>query len=235
MKLLAIDTACGACSAAIQADGAVVAARSRPKRQGHVEARQPMVQAVMDESGLAFGELDLIAVTRGPGSFTGLRTGLAAARGLALALDLPLVAVTTLEAVAEAASRGAAAAKMEPAAVILAAIETRREDLYVQGFSAALEPLDAPRAMSPDAAAEIAGARPTAIAGDGAGRVLEAWRANPAGGAPVIGSGAGPDAAIVAGIAARRGAGPSPTAEIAPLYLHPPEATRPAAGGRLRP
>ncbi|MEE8444427.1 MAG: tRNA (adenosine(37)-N6)-threonylcarbamoyltransferase complex dimerization subunit type 1 TsaB [Alphaproteobacteria bacterium] len=227
MKLLAMDTACGACSAAVWANGAILAARSRVMQRGHVETLLPMTITVMEQAGLAFGALDLIAVTRGPGSFTGLRAGLAAARGLALALGLPLVAVTTLEAVARAA------APTDPATTVLAAIETRRADLYVQAFSAAMEPLDDPRALSPAAAAALAGARPTAIAGDGADRVLEAWRANPTGGAPEIVSRAGPDAAIIAEMAAvlsrPRGA------EIAPLYLHPPEATRPAAGGRLRP
>lgn len=227
MKLLAMDTACGACSAAVWADGAIVAARSRVMQRGHVETLLPMTIAVMDQAGLAFGALDLIAVTRGPGSFTGLRAGLAAARGLALALGLPLVAVTTLEAVARAA------APKDPAVAVLAAIETRRADLYVQAFSAAMAPLDDPRALSPAAAAALAGARPTALVGDGADRVFAAWQANPTGDAPVIASRAGPDAAIIAEIAAA----PSRPrdAEIAPLYLHPPEATRPAAGGRLRP
>jgi len=234
MKLLAMDTACGACSAAVWAGGAVVAARSRAMRQGHVEALLPMVEEVMAESAVGFDELDLIAVTSGPGSFTGLRTGLAAARGLALALGRPLIGVTTLEAVATAAAR-AGAEKAGPAPAILAAIETRRADLYVQRFSAAAEPLGGPRAMAPDAAAALAGARPTAVAGDGAGRVLAAWRSNPAGSEPAIVSDAGPDAAVVAEIAARRGAAPTAGDSVAPLYLHPPEAKRPAAGGRLRP
>lgn len=232
MKLVAMDTACGACSAAVWGGG-VIAARSRAMRQGHVEALLPMIQEVVAESGVAWGELDLIAVTIGPGSFTGLRTGLAAARGLALALDRPLAGVTTLEAVAAAAR--AASGEAGPATAILAAIETRRADLYVQCFSAAGEPLAAPRAMAPEAAAALAGARPTALAGDGAGRVLAAWRADPAGGAPVIVSAAGPDAAVVAEIAAARGAARAKGEPVAPLYLHPPEAKRPAAGGRLRP
>jgi len=236
MKLLALDTACGACSAAVWADDAVVARRSRSMTQGHVEALLPMTEAVMADGRLAWGELDLIAVTNGPGSFTGLRTGLAAARGLALALGLPVVGITTLEAVARAASRDREG-DAGPAPTILAAIETRRADVYVQCFSAVGDALDAPRALSPDAAAELAAVRPTLLAGDGAGRVLEAWRANPAGNPPAIGSAAGPDAAVVAEIAAARAAVPSATvgAGVAPLYLHPPEAKRPTAGGRLRP
>jgi len=228
-----MDTACGACSVAVWADGAILAHRSRAMQRGHVEALLPMAVEAMRQSGLAFADLDRIAVTRGPGSFTGLRTGLAAARALALSLDLPLAGVSTLEAVAYAAAR-AAAGTGNAARDILAVVETRRADLYVQRFSAAAEPLGAPHTLDPESAAALAGARLTALAGDGAGRVYAAWRANPAGAAPVVASAAGPDAAIVAEIAAGRDAA-ADDAAVAPLYLHPPEAKRPAAGGRLRP
>ena len=102
MIVLAIDTACSACSAALARDGVVVAARSEAMARGHAEALMPMVQAVMAEARIAWADLELVAVTNGPGSFTGLRTGLAAARGIALAQGIPVAGVTTLEAVAAA-------------------------------------------------------------------------------------------------------------------------------------
>ncbi len=106
MKVLAIDSALGACSAAVW-DQTVMSGQQKIMSRGHVEELLPMVQAVVTESGLEFAQLELIAVSIGPGSFTGLRAGLAAARGLGLALNIPVHGVTTLEAVAAAAVRSA--------------------------------------------------------------------------------------------------------------------------------
>jgi len=100
VRILAFDTALGACSAAVWADGLVLARAFEPRSRGHAEALLPMIEAVLAEAGLRLDALDRLAVTVGPGSFAGTRVGLAAARGLALATGLPLVGVTTLEAVA---------------------------------------------------------------------------------------------------------------------------------------
>ncbi|MCH7931874.1 MAG: tRNA (adenosine(37)-N6)-threonylcarbamoyltransferase complex dimerization subunit type 1 TsaB, partial [Proteobacteria bacterium] len=94
MNVLALDTATAACSVALWSDGTVLAQRFATMARGHAEALMPMVEAVMAEAGLAFADLDLVATTVGPGTFTGLRVGLAAARGLALAGGLPIVGVT---------------------------------------------------------------------------------------------------------------------------------------------
>ena len=99
MRLLALDTATAACSVALWRDGAVLARRFEAMLRGQSEALMPMVGAVLAEAGCGFKDLDAIAVTVGPGAFTGLRIGLAAARGMALAAELPLIGVTTLEAV----------------------------------------------------------------------------------------------------------------------------------------
>ncbi len=98
MRVLAIDTALAACSAAVlDLDrGGILAHASRLMERGHAEALMPMVAQVMSEAKLEFGELDRIAVTIGPGSFTGMRVGVAAARGIALAAAKPIVALTTL-------------------------------------------------------------------------------------------------------------------------------------------
>lgn len=103
MKLLAIDTALGACSVAIVDDDDVLAHRWIEMTRGHAEAIAPMVEDTMRDAALSFAQLERLAVTTGPGTFTGQRVGLAFARGLRLALKIPLIGVTTLEAMACAA------------------------------------------------------------------------------------------------------------------------------------
>src|ERR1700750_3282629 len=100
MLILAIDTALDACAAGVlDTDaGKMVAQESLAMKRGHAEALMPLIGRVMNRSGLPFSALDRIAVTTGPGSFTGLRVGLSAARGIALAAARPVVGVTTLTA-----------------------------------------------------------------------------------------------------------------------------------------
>ena len=102
MRVLAIDTALEACSAAVldTERAAVVRARIAAMERGHAEALMPLIARVMDRAELDFPPLDRIAVTTGPGSFTGLRVGIAAARGIALAAGKPAVGLSTLAAFA---------------------------------------------------------------------------------------------------------------------------------------
>lgn len=236
MRVLAIDTACAACSAALWTERGVAASRLEPMERGQAEAIMPMIVAVVEEGGGGFAALDLVAVTVGPGSFTGLRTGLATARGIALSRDLPLVGVTTTESVALAARR---AAPREAAGLpVVVALETRRADLYLQCFDSGLEPLGEPEAVDPGAAAVKMPAGGALLAGDAAPRLLAAAAARVRRRIVVASATTFPDAAAVAEIGARRWAGGDGTgahAPVAPLYLRPPDARRPVAGGRLRP
>src|ERR1051326_4463832 len=102
MLILAIDTALDACAAAVLDTGAskLIAVESQTMKRGHAEALMPLVARVMKQAALPFAALDRIAVTTGPGSFTGLRVGLAAARGIALAAHKPIVGLSTLAAFA---------------------------------------------------------------------------------------------------------------------------------------
>src|SRR6266705_7028939 len=102
MLVLAIDTALDACAAGVlDTDaGKLIARESQAMKRGHAEALMPLIARVMKESGLPFAALDRIAVTVGPGSFTGLRVGVAAARGIGLAAGKPVVGLTTLAAMA---------------------------------------------------------------------------------------------------------------------------------------
>src|SRR5579863_5381296 len=139
MLILAIDTALDACAACVlDTDAArVIAQESQAMKRGHAEALMPLIGRVIEKSGVAFAALDRIAVTTGPGSFTGLRVGLSAARGIALAANKPVVGVTTLTAyAAPAVSRNAE----HP---VVCAIDARHEHVYLQvvaGNGSALVP-----------------------------------------------------------------------------------------------
>ena len=100
MRVLAIDTALEACAAAVldTESAGIMAHESLAMQRGHAEALMPLIKRVMDRAGLAYAALDRVAVTIGPGSFTGLRVGIAAARGIALAAGKPAVGLSTLAA-----------------------------------------------------------------------------------------------------------------------------------------
>src|SRR6185437_8239338 len=99
MKVLAFDCSGASCSAAVVIDDRPVAQRFVSMERGHAETLLPMIETVLREAALTPAALDLLAVTVGPGSFTGLRIGLAAARGLALARKLPAIGLPSFDAV----------------------------------------------------------------------------------------------------------------------------------------
>jgi tRNA threonylcarbamoyladenosine biosynthesis protein TsaB len=218
MKILALDTAMNACSAAIAVDGRTAARRHEMLGRGHAERIVPMLEEVRGDAGLDYGELDGIAVTVGPGTFTGVRVGLAAARALALAGELPVVAVTTLQALAWNAAG---------ASPVAAAIDARRGEVYVQTFDSGRSPSGAPAAMTPVAAAAVLGTGDVTVIGTGAALLIAARPGlRHADGADE------PDAAVIAmhiaggDIAAAAGR-PMPS----PLYLRAPDAKLPAGAG----
>jgi tRNA threonylcarbamoyladenosine biosynthesis protein TsaB len=129
MKLLAIETATEVCSVAVSVDGRMVERHELAPRR-HAELVLPMVDAVLAEAGISKRQLDAIAVGRGPGAFTGVRLAIAVAQGLALALDRPVVAVSTMAALAMAGAdtRGASDAP------ILALIDARMGEVYAGCF-----------------------------------------------------------------------------------------------------
>ncbi len=100
MKILAVDTALGACSVALIEGKRTLAHRHEFMERGHAEALAPMVEKTMHDAKLEFSSLDRLAVTTGPGTFTGQRVGLAIMRGLRIALHRPLIGITTLAAMA---------------------------------------------------------------------------------------------------------------------------------------
>ena len=227
MKVLAIDSALGACSVAVW-DQTVISGQQEIMSRGHVEVLIPMVQAVITESGMEFSQLELIAVSIGPGSFTGLRAGLAAARGLGIALNIPVHGVTTLEAVAASAIRQRPSG---PGDAILVALETKRADIYVQEFDHQGVAQGEPLAQLPLVASELLTDR-VSLCGDGAEKVLAELPMTRRENVNHLLGVERPDAGEIAIIAANRMRQPV-LAE--PLYIHPPAARIPAAAGRLRP
>lgn len=183
----------------------------------------PMVVEVMAETGVAFPDVDLVAVTVGPGSFTGLRIGLAAARGMALAAGLPCLGITTLEAVAESIDRRRQADRM-----VLAALDSKRGDIFAQAFAAVDRPLGPPVAVSVDDLPRLIPAGPVVVVGSAAEKAVRVL--TDAGRQAVAAAAAVPVASAVAVIAARHRRGAKPERPPSPLYLRPPD-TGPVHGG----
>lgn len=230
LKILALDTATTACSVALNIDGDTVAWRFEAMGRGHSEALMPMVVDVLAEAGLAAKDCDLIAVTRGPGGFTGLRIGLAAARGLALAAGVTCVGVATTEAIAEAARAEAGADQ-----AVLVALDSKRADVFVQLVDADGKARSEPQAVGLDGVAawldEFDLKAQPLVVGDAAERVLEQLDSTAIRGH----SGDIPDAKQVAFLAWRQAQSGVAFSAPSPLYLRPPDAALPENGGRLRP
>jgi len=155
MRVLAIDTALEACSAAVldTEHAGVVARESLPMQRGHAEALMPLIARVLDRAQLIFAELDRIAVTTGPGSFTGLRVGISAARGIALASGKPAVGLSTLAAYA------APFIAADDTLPVVAAIDARHDHVYLQVFGPGGRTIVTPRLVS------VADARRMALTG----------------------------------------------------------------------
>ncbi len=197
-------------------DGAVLAALSEPMSRGHQERIASMTREVMAEAGLAFSELDRIGVTVGPGSFTGLRVGLAFAKGLALALDCPCVGIGALEALAASAGDPADCA---------AVIDAGRGRVFLQLFTEG-HALTGPDVMDLGVAharlIEVFPRGDFTLTGPGAGLITDAWP-----GARLAPRGV-PDPGALARLAAI-----APDVPARPLYLRAPDATPKAAARKL--
>jgi len=170
MRVLAIDTALAACSAAVldtDHGGGVLASDSLSMTRGHAEALMPLIYHVMQRSELAFPDVDRVAVTTGPGSFTGLRVGISAARGIALAADKPAVGVSTLTAYA------APLLAEDDTTPVIAAIDARHDHVYLQVFGAGGRVLIAPRLAPLSDAARAASDTPSRIVGSAAQSVAD--------------------------------------------------------------
>jgi tRNA threonylcarbamoyladenosine biosynthesis protein TsaB len=219
MLILAIDTALDACAAGVldTEAGKLIAQESLPMKRGHAEALMPLVARVMKASGIAFAALDRIAVTTGPGSFTGLRVGLSAARGIALAANKPVVGLTTLTAYA------APIVSQNLEQPVISAIDARHDQVYFQVVSGNGGSLIRPRVAPIEEALLAARFGAPHLVGNAAQILADRW---PKDAAPPFQVDAlpAPDIAWVAWL----GAAVNPdTAPARPYYLRAPDAKPP--------
>jgi tRNA threonylcarbamoyladenosine biosynthesis protein TsaB len=226
MSVLGLDSAGNACSAAVLRGGRIVARRFAPMAHGQAEALMPMIAVVLAEAELSVDALDLIAVTIGPGGFTGLRIGLAAARGLALASGVALLGVTSFAAVAHSVS----AAERRGRSLVVA-LDSKRSELYLQSFAADGRPRGPGSLVPPAAWPGWVPDGDLLLAGDGVQRLAAALAER----APALARGPGmADAAAVALLAAEAWQpGLSPPVPR-PLYLRAPDTTLPQLGSAGR-
>ena len=219
MLILAIDTALDACAAAVLDTNAakIIAQESLPMKRGHAEALMPLIARVMKDSGIAFAALDRIAATTGPGSFTGLRVGLSAARGIALAAGKPVVGLTTLTAYA------APIVSENGEHPVISAIDARHDHVYFQVVSGDGGSLIKPRVAPISEALEASRFGAPHLVGNAATILADRWPKD----APApfkVDARAAPDITWVAWL----GAAVNPETALArPYYLRAPDAKPP--------
>lgn len=227
MNVLAVDTCFGGLSVVTAGSRggahAVLAEAYETRKAGGAERLMPMIREVMQAAGLTFSALDRLAVTVGPGTFTGVRTGVAAVRGLALAAGKPVVAMTSLSVMA-AHARG-----LLPDAerVLCVAVDARQGAAYVQVFGADGQ-AGRSALLSPEQAAGLIGRGPVLVVGSGAAAVAAAVEA--AGGQADAGL---PDLQPHARALAMTAPSLAPVDRVAPLYLRAPDVKPQPDGTRL--
>jgi tRNA threonylcarbamoyl adenosine modification protein YeaZ len=227
MIVLALDTAGVDCSAALydSAAGRMLSAVTETIGRGHAERLMAVIDQALAQANLQLASVGRIAVVVGPGSFTGIRVGVAAARGLSLALHIPCVGITTLETLARQHRENALQAG-QPAVPVLVGMDAKRGEVYTQAFGADGMPLTQPAALTPEDVTELAGSLSAVLTGS--------W-ANPnpqdqfAEDHPEF---AGRDRFDIGAVARIAAAKPETTDRPKPLYLRGPDA-KPQTGFAL--
>ena len=175
MRVLAIDTALAACAAAVlDTDHGIVASETLPMVRGHAESLIPLIARVMKRSDMTFRNLSRIAVTTGPGSFTGVRVGLAAARGFGVATGVPVVGVSTLSVYAAPYLAG------NSKSPVVAAIDARHGHVFLQVFGPGGGTIVSPRLARLSEAIAAASSAPACLVGSAARAVADGLAKNAA-------------------------------------------------------
>ena len=226
VRVLAFDTALDACSVAVCESDRVIAHRHEVLSKGHAERLVPMIQSVLADAAIPFENIDLVAVTVGPGTFTGIRIGLSAARGIALTTGVTVVGLTTLAAIAEGA-RGSGAEEDGLAMAVLH--DAHRSEIFCQVFPPGVEvPPAPPELVTPTDAVSMIPVGPAMVVGSGVKQIeRQILKQRPDvrfSNAPI-----NPDAVHVATIGARLAkSGVTGAAPPEPLYLRAPDARLPS-------
>lgn len=219
-KILAIDTTLGACSAAIVVDDQVVARNKELRARGHVERLLPMIEDVRLQAEIVLSELDFIAVTVGPGTFAGVRVGLSAAKALGLALDKPLIPITSIEALVYEFCCN----NTDFEGHLTVSIDARRNEFYMQDFNITggmFEPINNPQAQAFDVAAKHLEENTVTIIGSGAKLLLDSTGHE-------LGNFQSPNAEYVGKLGFKKISDAVSCHDISPLYLRAPDAIKPA-------
>ena len=133
-RILSIETSTSICSVAIHEQGELLALAEIKEPGAHAEKLLLLVDEVFEKAGLSFADLDAVAVSQGPGSYTGLRIGVSTAKGIAYALEIPLIGINTLQAMA-------ASQQVAPGDYVVAVLDARRKEVYTQTFGDSLQEL----------------------------------------------------------------------------------------------
>jgi tRNA threonylcarbamoyladenosine biosynthesis protein TsaB len=217
MNILALDTCFSACSVAVgktgEGTGTAFYHEFELRQTGQAEVLMPMVERVMREAGQSFSALDRIAVTTGPGSFTGMRIGIAAARAIGVTLGIPVIGVPTLQVMA---------ADLDIEGPVMIAVEARKDQVYVQLFGGNRKPVTDAQVLSYADAAVLA--KSATVCGSGAGALALLNAA-----LKTAHQDLQPNAVAVAKLAI----GLDQSTEARPLYLRPPDA-KPQDGKSLQ-
>lgn len=223
MNILAFDTCFGACSVAIgrqTADGGTdICSNFAAMETGHAEQLLPMIRETLSMAGLDLQDMARLAVTTGPGTFTGMRTGIAVARAFALATGVEIVAASSLAVMAEAAARSGSSGELHDQ--ILVAVDARRGQVYAQLFGQeGLDPKSEPMLLNYSDAVQMGAPGAMTIVGSGAELV-----AGEARGSQRTINTAMPDLPVQASFLCEMAAKLKPViAPLRPLYLRPPDA-----------
>ena len=226
--ILGIDTSGDFCDAALVSGGETIACDTLSISRGYVEALAPLVQRLFRKTDISFSDLDLIGVAKGPGSFTGVRTGLAAARGFAYAAECPVIGVSSFSAVAAGAVQGVSMP-------VLVVLETRRADYFIQMFDSKAQPLSAPAVMDAERVHRMIKEQGPVLAGNAAFRLSEEIFSPDLSDVEILPVGSVPNSVLVAGVARKIfNAKGVAWDTLSPLYLRAPATKISPTGGRLK-
>lgn len=139
-RILSLETSTSICSVALHECGALLALAEIKELGAHAEKLLQLVDEVFEKAGLSFGDLDAVAVSQGPGSYTGLRIGVSTAKGIAYGLDIPLIGINTLQAMA-------ASQPLNPGEFVVAVLDARRKEVYAQTFGDSLQEITSIEAL----------------------------------------------------------------------------------------